>query len=80
MKKISTLLLIIVLVCGYHGIIACDAGGPGSDSCQYESEVTVLGLTLWRVKGPSVNCDEGEYACCTPTSADCEEEPELAPE
>jgi hypothetical protein len=57
----------------------CAAGGVGAESCTFRSQVTILGVGLWAVKGPSVSCGEGFYACCNATSANCVENPSIAP-
>lgn len=57
----------------------CTAGGVGAESCTFRSQVTILGVGLWAVKGPSVSCGEGFYACCNATSATCVENPSIAP-
>lgn len=75
-KKVLFLGLLLGFLYSPHLVSAnCAAGGEGAKSCTFRTHASILGLKLWSVKGSSVSCGDGYYACCNAKTASCVENP-----
>ncbi|MCR9082892.1 MAG: hypothetical protein NXH89_10760 [Cyclobacteriaceae bacterium] len=71
-KRFAILLFAGISLVSYTNLSAeCATGGKGAKSCTFRSQVSILGLKLWSVKGSSVSCGKGYYECCNATEATC---------
>lgn len=71
-KSIALFLCLGLFMFSYTNLsAACSAGGEGATSCTFRTQVSILGVNLWSVKGSSVSCGSGSYACCNADSATC---------
>lgn len=77
--KISIAALFIVFSMGaLNQLGACNSGGEGASSCSDSGTVTIMGNTYsW---DNSVTCQEGYYACCGMTGAECIENGDSEPQ
>ena len=73
MKKVSSIVSLcfaMFLLVGTANLNAgCKSGGVNSTSCTFSYQVGIFGWGGTRTQ--SVSCQDGQYACCTETSATC---------